>query len=103
MKKQLLCLIIFLFLFFTKSFAGVGSAIASGNWSSASTWLIDGIARIPAGGDLINIPNGITVVVNGNPITITGAPVYLYIHGVLEFPSGRKLWLPCNSYCYVYP
>jgi hypothetical protein len=101
-KKILLCLLFLSTVFLSESYAGTGFANATGNWSDPLTWLINGIPRIPAGGDTLTIPNGITVTVDGNPVTVTGPPLYLYVHGILQFGNGRKLSLPCNSYVYIY-
>jgi hypothetical protein len=102
MKKKLLYLILILFIFSGKLFAGTGSAITSGNWTNPSTWIINGIARVPAGGDTLDIPSGRTVLVDAI-VTITGLPVFIYVNGTLEFQTGKKIVLPCNSYLYVYP
>ena len=101
-KKNLLCLFLLSTIFFSKSFAGTGFANANGDWTDATTWLINGMARVPAGGDTLDIPSNRTVNVDA-VVTITGLPVFLYIHGTLVFQTGKKLVLPCNSYVYVYP
>jgi hypothetical protein len=84
-----------------KTFAATGFANTSGNWTTPGTWLIGGIARVPQGGDTLDIPAGITVAVDA-VVTITGQPVFLYVHGTLAFQTGKKLVLPCNSYVYIY-
>jgi hypothetical protein len=101
-KRSLLCILLLTTVFLAKSFAGTGSAVVSGTWTNPSTWLINGMARVPSGGDTLDIPSGTTVTVDA-VVTITGLPVFLYIHGTLVFQTGKKLILPCNSYVYVYP
>ncbi len=101
-KRILLCFILLSAVSLSSSFAGTGFVNNTGNWSTASTWLINGIPRIPSGGDTLDIPVGKTVTVDGNPVTVTGLPLFLYIHGTLQFGNGKKLSLPCNSYVYVY-
>ncbi len=101
-KKNLFCLILLSAVFLTKTFAGNGGSNSTGNWTNPSTWLFSGSPRIPAGGDTVQIPATDTITVN-SIVTITGLPVYLYIHGRLSFQTGKKLNLPCNSYVYIYP
>jgi hypothetical protein len=100
-KQKLLILIITATFSVFKTFAGTGVANVDGDWTDANTWLINGMNRIPAGGDTLDILAGKTVTVDA-VVTITGLPVYLYVHGTLLFNTGKKLVLPCNSYVFVY-
>jgi len=63
-------------LLFQKTFAGNGQANSTGNWTNPSTWLFNGTARVPQGGDTVNIPAGYIVTVN-SVVNITGAKVIL--------------------------
>lgn len=80
------------------SSAAVGTAVASGNWNSSSTWLINGVNRLPNNGDTITIPSGYTVSVNSQNDYSSGSQLlYITVGGILQFTNGNKLQLPCNS------
>jgi hypothetical protein len=65
----------------------------SGLWSTASNWNLN---RLPQSGDTIDIPSGITVVLNADR-TFDGS-VYLIISGTLEFQyNNTVLNLTSNS------
>jgi hypothetical protein len=80
--------------------AAIGISAKSGNWNSASTWLINGVTRVPTCGDTITIQRGDTVTV-GTQENLTACTSSLYIivdtNAVFEFTNGNKLDLPCGS------
>lgn len=78
--------------------AAVGTAIASGNWNSSSTWSINGVNRMPACGDTLTIPSSRTVTVNNqSDLSACSNHLFITVGGTLQFTNGNKLSLPCNS------
>jgi hypothetical protein len=84
--------------------AANGNSNATGYWNNPSTWLFAGNPAVPTCGDTMDILSGYTVTVNQqNNYTGCGAPMIIYVHGILEFTNGNKLSLPCGSYVYILP
>jgi hypothetical protein len=79
------------------SFSQVCTAV-NGNWNNSSTWSCN---HIPTGGETINIPSGVTVVVSGN-LTVPGSSVLLNIFGTLDFDNGSKINFPTGSIIHVF-
>ena len=87
-------LLIIAFAFSNSIFALNCSSIADGNWNNPSTW---SCGVVPSAGDSITISVGTTVTVSVNT-DLTGAPVTIFIDGILLFDSpGAKLRLECGS------
>ena len=67
--------------------------VDGGNWTTAGTW----DNGLPADGDVINIPTGITVVVNSNilsPVNLRGGGVTtLNVSGTISFQLGGMIRL----------
>jgi len=59
---------------------------STGNWNTAGTWSPSGV---PANGDTIHVPSGVTVTVNCNCGTYTG--MVLYLEGTMDFNNGAKI------------
>src|SRR5258705_12485060 len=68
-----------------KAYAGTMTAVASGNWTSASTW---SAGRVPQDNDTITIPFGKTVTVD--VVTVSYNHLLLIVNGVLYFNGGKK-------------
>lgn len=77
--------------------ASNGSANSTGNWNNPSTWLINGVARVPTCGDTVTIPAGFTVTVNNQQAYGCTTPLLIIVNGTLQFTAGNKLDLPCGS------
>ena len=70
------------------------TAITSGNWATPATWN-GGI--LPAPGDVMIIPGGMTVTVTTNE-SYSGAAMRVRVYGTLFFNGGgAKLSFPCGS------
>lgn len=77
------------------------SAVSSTNWGSAATW---SCGHVPTCGDSVVIPAGITVTIaNQQDYSGCGSPIKIAVYGTLQFTTGNKLMLPCNSAIYVKP
>jgi hypothetical protein len=73
-------------LFCASSFATpVIKAKANANWNLSSSWDLN---RLPKSGDTINIPKGITVIINDDEM-ISGT-VYIKVEGVLNFEGNNS-------------
>jgi hypothetical protein len=73
-------------LFCATSFATpVIKAKANAYWNTTTTWDLN---RMPKSGDTINIPKGVTVVINDDEV-ITGS-VYIKVEGVLNFEENNS-------------
>ena len=92
MKKILILLTIFFIIITLSSYSSTCTAIASGNWGSASTW---DCGHVPICPDNITIPNGFTVTVNVSP-TYT-CSIVITVSGVLQFQNGKKIDLQNSS------
>jgi hypothetical protein len=89
----LLCLVTFKTLLATS-----GVATVSGNWNSTSTWMFNGVHRLPTCGDTVTIPANKTVTVNAQvSYTGCGSTLFITVSGILSFTNGNKLDLPCFS------
>src|SRR5688572_5208039 len=72
-------------LFTVASYAATITAVASGTWNTAATW---DLGRVPAAGDVIVIPAGITVTVTNN-VNFNAAATMIDIYGNLVLSGGR--------------
>jgi len=69
------------------------TAAQSGNWSTAATW---GGSGIPADGDSVTIPSGITVTFDADHSAFTSGLAGLTLNGTLAFPtSGNNATNSC--------
>lgn len=95
-RFQALDLIVLLFILpVIEARSAVGTAIANGNWSSASVWSFN---RVPACSDTVTIPTGITVTVgNQNDYSSCTNLLKIIVNGTFQFTNGNKIKLPCNS------
>ena len=85
--------------FSTESIAITNTAITNnGDWNTAGTWSLN---RVPASGDDIVIPAGITVHVNINSPTYSAMTIA--VNGTLNFGTGQKINLDCDGYVYIGP
>ncbi len=93
-----------LFLFFISiahfSNGATCTAIANGNWESASTW---SCGAIPTCGDSVIIPASKTVTITTVlDYTACATPMKITIKGTMTFQTGKKLKLSCGSKIFVY-
>ncbi len=71
-------------------FGKTTTAIVSGNWTTAGTWN----NGVPAAGDVVIIPAGITVSITGGTIDLrSAAATTITIGGALNMSNGSILWL----------
>lgn len=83
--------------------AGLIYSNGSGYWSTASTWLKNGVPIVPACGDTVYIRAGDVVTVNAH-LDYTGCSLLdIYIDGTFQFTNGNKLDLPCGSFVSIRP
>jgi len=102
------CLLLSFFLFIlsvTFSKASTCTAVSNGDWSIAGTW---SCGHVPACGDVIVIPAGITVTITNqqNYSACTPTPAaspQIVIFGCLLFVTGNKVTLPCGSNVFIAP
>ncbi len=98
MYKVLLIHLLSCVLFINSALAVTGTAVSSGSWTNTSTWIFNGINRVPGCGDTIIIPAGITVTVNTQVVLSSCVVVnYVHVYGNLAFTNGNKLDLACYS------
>lgn len=64
-----------------------------GNWNNNSTW----DDTHPGCSDTIVIPEGITVTITATEDLQACGPTLIFVFGRMEFQTGKKLKLPCNS------
>ncbi|MES2837104.1 MAG: T9SS type A sorting domain-containing protein [Bacteroidota bacterium] len=95
MKKLLLLLTLTLAVY-TQLFAATLTAV-SGNWSDPATW--GGV--LPQSGDIVIIPEGITVDVDAMFGTFDN--FRLEVYGTLNFIGGKKITLTANGQVYISP
>jgi hypothetical protein len=96
--KKISLLFSTLFLFLT-SFGSVVTAVRNGDWETNSTWNIN---QQPASGDVVVIPNGLTVSISTN-LDISNINITVDNYGILNFDkSGDKLTLSSTSVIHVY-
>ena len=88
--------IFFLLVLPIASFATIDTASA-GNWSSYGIWQS---GTIPANGDTLVIPAGVSVDVNCNCGTYSN--MHIIVFGTINFPGGRKINLSANGLVDVY-
>ncbi|MEW6469321.1 MAG: T9SS type A sorting domain-containing protein [Bacteroidota bacterium] len=94
--------ILLLSLCWVTGYATVKTA-ATGDWETAGTWTP---AAAPTCGDTLIIPAGVTVTVtavNDYYGTCVSPEMVIHVYGTLEFQTGKKLKLPCNSVVGVHP
>ncbi len=96
-KAMLVTVFFYCGLFFQNASARSGNAVMSGDWNDPMTWLFNGVHSVPANGDTIYIGSSYTVTVTSN-VTYTGLPMVITVAGTLQFQTGKKLSLPCQSY-----
>lgn len=95
--KNLLTLLLTIFSLQQAS-ARTGNAVMNSNWNNSSTWNFNGFFSLPACGDTINIPAGMTVTVsNQENFSSCGSGLIINVSGTLQLATGMKLTLPCNS------
>jgi fibronectin-binding autotransporter adhesin len=87
-KKTVLALLA-LFLMSSGIYAATFTAVASGNWSSSSTWGTTAPSFTNTG-DQITIPSGITVTMDNN-VTVNGSLAELKVNGALTGSSSTTL------------
>src|SRR5215210_2208942 len=75
----------------------------NGNWTSASSWLRNGIPDLPACGDTIIIQAGHIITQNAQMDYTACSTLDVIVEGTLQFTNGNKLKLPCNSFVEVRP
>ncbi|GAB4092782.1 discoidin domain-containing protein [Flaviaesturariibacter terrae] len=76
------------------------TAVANGNWQTASTW---SPAAVPTNNDVVLIPSDKIVSITNN-INEKTSFMELRIAGILDFVGGgSKLWLNGQSMVFVYP
>ncbi len=73
------------------------TSVLTGNWNSSSTWLCNGSNTQIQNGDTVFIRAADTVTFTSNA-TYTGPSMVITIAGTLQFQTGKKLSLPCQSY-----
>ena len=78
-------------------YAATITAVVNGNWNSAATW---DLGRVPAAGDVVVIPSGLTVTVTTNT-NLTAAATAINVNGNLVL-SGGKLNLANGSVVRIY-
>jgi hypothetical protein len=79
----------------SKVTAATRTAVATGSWSANSTWS-GGIT--PVCGDSVIIPAGITVQITTLlDYTACTQRMYIRVAGTMNFQTGKKLRLPCDS------
>jgi len=69
-----------------QAYAGSMTAVASGNWTSASTW---SGGRVPQDNDTLTIPFGKTVTVD--VVTVSYNHLLILVNGTLYFNGGKKI------------
>lgn len=80
--------------------ARICTAVASGNWSTASTW---SCGTVPTAGDTLIIPASRQVTINAN-ITYSGSHMAVIVYGTWRFDGGgAKITMPCGSAVIIYP
>ena len=84
-------------LFTLASYAATITAVASGTWNTAATW---DLGRVPAAGDVIVIPSGITVTVTNN-VNFNSTATSINTYGNLVL-SGGRMNLANGSVIYIY-
>lgn len=84
-----------LLLITSKGNAAIYKAIASGKWSSSTTWDTTAPSYTNTG-DVITIPSGITVTLDNN-LTINGASAVVSVMGKLTSASGIKVTITLGS------
>lgn len=92
--RTLLIIISFLFLTINHSKAATLTAV-SGDWSNPATW--GGV--LPQSGDIVIIPEGVTVDVDAMFGAFTG--FRLEVYGTLNFIGGKKITLTANGQVYI--
>ncbi|MFN5418626.1 MAG: T9SS type A sorting domain-containing protein [Flavobacteriia bacterium] len=94
--RNLLLLIVFFISSYTIA-ATITAKPAGGNWNAPGTWDLN---RVPACGDVIVIPFGVTVNIPAN-VNFTGCAagnhVTVQVNGRLTFSNGRKLRLSAGG------
>ncbi|MGV3632619.1 MAG: T9SS type A sorting domain-containing protein [Bacteroidota bacterium] len=93
---QTITLFVFILLAFSSKAAKITAKAGGGNWNAAGTW---NLGRVPACGDTVVIPVGVTVHVAAN-VALNGggcAPVTIQVAGKLTFANGRKIRLSAGG------
>jgi hypothetical protein len=100
MNRTVLQAMAFFVVFSAHSALAQCTAVVNGNWNNAATW---SCGVVPTCGQSIIIPAGITVTVNTNvnleesSSPSCNTPTFVEVFGTLNFGSGRKMYLACNS------
>ncbi|MGZ4098660.1 MAG: T9SS type A sorting domain-containing protein [Bacteroidia bacterium] len=102
-KNKLTSFFFFLFVIaFNSSTASSCISTGNGDWSNASTW---SCGHVPACGDSVVILSIYTVTIsnqqNYSGCNTTTGILKIAVYGTLQFNTGSKLTLPCNSRFYV--
>jgi hypothetical protein len=93
--KLRLFLFVLTLMYFSWSLAGQCVSLGNGDWSSPATW---SCGKAPGCGDTIYISAGHNVqITSQTDLTTCPGPIHLVIDGALDFTTGNKLSLPCNS------
>lgn len=83
--KKVIVLTVCLFIVSLSFAAPLNKAIRSGLWSNTASW---SLTRLPQVGDTIDIPAGITIIINDDQV-LNGF-VYLNVAGTLEFQNNNS-------------
>lgn len=84
-----------------RAHAATCTAVSNTNWGQNATW---SCGHVPTCGDSVVIPAGITVTIaTQQDYSACASPIKIAIYGTLQFTTGNKLTLPCNSAVYVMP
>jgi hypothetical protein len=93
--------VFFLLVFLLMAGKGMGAttrATQNGNWNNAGTWN----NGIPQCGDTIVIDSNVSVTITAHVGLDEDfgchVPIHIEVYGRLQFNTGRKLYLPCNSF-----
>lgn len=93
--KKLLLFFTLLFAVYIKTFSATCTA-SSGDWSNSIIW---SCGRLPTNNDIVIIPEGVTVNVDGMFGTFSG--FRLEVYGTLNFINGRKITLTADGEVYI--
>lgn len=89
---------------FTKLNAATCVSVSNGDWNTAATW---SCGHVPACGDSIVVLAVHTVTItnqqNYSGCNTTTGYLKITIYGKLQFQTGSKLTMPCNSRIYIMP
>jgi hypothetical protein len=93
---QFIFLLVFILIAFNSKATIITANALGGNWNAPGTW---NLGRVPACGDTIVIPPGVTVHIPANVDLDAAdcAPVTIQAAGIITFSSGKKLRLSAGG------